>query len=127
MSMMRECVTCRQCGYQEADYIFDFKSKEEETLCGRCGFQESVKIKYRPNGTHETWTHEINFGTGVIRYGTDAWKFYYFHSTGDLTDAERWLRDRLADGTCDAATTYMTRWNHETQRVETVLGNFRDS
>ncbi len=41
-----------------------------------------------------------------------------------LHDAEHWLRGQLENGSVQADTAYLTRWNDQTEQVEMVLGEF---
>lgn len=68
MSIVQDFVACPQCGYAEADYLFDCRTRAKKTMCTRCGFNETWKLKYDEDGNHPSWAHEIIQGSGVLCY-----------------------------------------------------------
>ncbi len=66
MSGVQDFVPCPQCGYAEADLLFNCRSRAEQTLCTRCGFKETWELKHDKDGNHPNWAHEISQGSGVL-------------------------------------------------------------
>jgi len=125
MSSVSDLVKCPQCGYEEAGYEFDRRSRGEETLCNRCGYRESWEAKREQDGQFLGWKHDISKGFGVLwcrGTGGIAFKWHSLHSQEELAEAERWLKEHLADGTVEEDTARLTRWNNESRSVELVLG-----
>ena len=49
---------------------------------------------------------------------------YFLHTSKELVDAEKWLREALAKGEADPNFSYLTKWNPETEQVEDIIGKF---
>lgn len=125
MSTVSDLVKCPQCGYEEADYEFNCRTRGEETLCNRCGYRESWEAKRDEDGQLLGWKHDISQGAGALWYRPTegiAYACHSLHSANELAEAERWLKERLAAGTVEEDTARLTRWNKETRSVELVLG-----
>jgi hypothetical protein len=125
MSTVSDLVKCPQCGYEEADYEFNCRTREEETLCNRCGYRESLEAKNHTDGQLLGWKHEICNGFGALWYRSrDGIGFacHTLHTAIELAEAERWLKQQLEAGTVDEHTARLTRWNGEARTVELVLG-----
>jgi hypothetical protein len=54
--------------------------------------------------------------------GAAAFCAYYLHSTQEVADAERDMREAFNNGQVDQEVSYLTRWNRETNEVEFVIG-----
>lgn len=124
MSSVQDQIECRQCGYQEADYIYHCRVGEDTTTCR---LHESWTVKRDQAGTRCGWTHEIDEGFGALWYsrtGRSEFAGHFLHSAQELADAETWLRERLAKGEVDPHASYLTHWNKETKQVELVIGEF---
>lgn len=125
MSRVSDLVKCPQCGYEEADFEFDCRTRGEETLCNRCGHRESWEAKNGEDGQFLGWKHDISKGFGVLWYrgtGGIAFACHSVHSQEELAKAERWLKEQLAVGSVEHDTARLTRWNNETGSVELVIG-----
>lgn len=125
MSTVSDLVKCPQCGYEEADYEFNCRTRGEETLCNRCGYRESWDAKRDEAGDFLGWKHDISQGAGALWYHSTegiAYACHSLHSANELAEAERWLKQQLEAGTVDQHTARLTRWNSEAHTVELVLG-----
>lgn len=125
MSTVSDQIKCPQCGYEEADYEFDCRTRGEETLCTRCGYRESWDAKNDEDGQFLGWKHDISKGFGALWYrGTDGIAFacHSLKSPEEVDKAERWLKEQLEAGTVEENTARLTRWNNETHSVDLVLG-----
>ena len=127
-------IKCPQCGYEGAEQEADCNSREYVTRCGRCGYKECMERKRDENGYYYGWEHEVSDGAGSLFYclrhrlvGHPRAIGNLLHTRKEVADAEEWLRDQLQNGLVDPAESYLTRWNDETNQVETVIGSFKDS
>jgi len=125
MSTVSDLMKCPQCGYEEADYEFNCRTRGEEMLCNRCGYRESWEAKNHDDGQFLGWKHDISKGFGVLWYrgtGGIAFACHSLHSQEELAKAELWLKEQLAAGTVEEDTARLTRWNNETGSVDLVVG-----
>src|ERR1019366_6294810 len=127
MSVVQKFVTCPQCGYEQADYIYDCRTSEDDTMCRRCGYRERWDAKCDEDGNCCGWKHEINTGAGALWYRDTGQGIFCgdFLNTGkEVLEAEQWLREALDKGQIDPDGSYLTRWNRETKQVEFAIGKF---
>ena len=124
MSCVLDHVRCAQCGNPETDY--EFSSYHEVMFCNRCGYWECWDPQYE-EGVCCGWNHEIRHSAGALGYrlsGRVAFTSHCLRTRAQVLRAERWLRNRLADGSVELQTAYLTRWDAETKRVKLVIGTF---
>ena len=127
MSEVQSRVKCPQCGYEQADYIYDCRTSDGDTMCRRCGYQEYSETKFDEDGNYCGSKHEISRGAGALWYrriGQGVRCGEFFNTGKEVLDAEQWLRERLDRGEVDPEVSYLTRWNRGTERVEVVIGKF---
>ena len=125
MSTVSDQVKCPQCGCEEANYEFNCRTSEKETLCPQCGYIESREAKRDEDGQFHGWKHDITHGVGALWYRpTDGIAFacHSLHTADEFAKAERWLKEQLAAGTVDKDTARLNRWNKESRRVELIVG-----
>jgi hypothetical protein len=116
---------CDQCENPRADY--DFESFQDVVKCHRCGYREWWDPQYDECG-RRIWSLEIRNGAGALGYrfrGRPGFISRCLQTKAQVLRAERWLRNRLVDGSVEAQTAYLTRWNNETNQAELVIGSFR--
>src|ERR1700688_1973942 len=124
MSTVLGQVKCPQCGCEEANYEFDCRTSEEETLCPQCGYRESWEAKRDEDGQFLDWKHDISQGVGVLWYRPAdgiAFACHSLHTAAEFAKAEGWLKEQLVAGTVHKDTARLTRWNKESRRVELVI------
>lgn len=117
---------CPQCGYEKADAEFACHTSEERTDCRRCGYRESYEAEW--DGENLVgYTHNMKEGAGVLFYrwkGAIGYSAYYLATQEEVTEAAKWLRDRLASGETRPSSPYVSRWNPNEGAVEFVIGVF---
>lgn len=124
MSSVLDFTRCPQCGYEQADTEFDCRTSEQSTNCRRCGFSEYVEWE-KDNEGKFAFKHRVVEGAGVLFYrwkGAIAYTCNYFAKQEDVTEAEQWLREKLAAGQIRPGSAYLSRWNKETQSADFVIG-----
>ena len=127
MSEVQSRVKCPQCGYEQADYIYDCRTSDGDTMCRRCGYQEYSETKFDEDGNYCGSKHEISRGAGALWYrriGQGVRCGEFFNTGKEVLDAERRLREGLDKGLIDPDVFYLTRWKRETKQVEVVIGKF---
>jgi hypothetical protein len=127
MSVVQSNVKCPQCEFAEADSCFDWRARTNDVMCRRCGYTEQDGPVLDESGVCG-WKNEAKYGAGALWYrgadGNGAFAARYLGSVEAVTEAEKWLRERLAAGEVDPAVSYLTRWNKQTKQIELVLGSF---
>jgi predicted RNA-binding Zn-ribbon protein involved in translation (DUF1610 family) len=128
MSEVQSSVKCPQCEFVEADECFDCRARTNDVTCRRCGYTEHDGPVHDESGAVRGWKNEAKYGAGALFYrGTDGNGVFvcrYLESVEAVTEAEKWLRERLAAGEVDSSVSYLTRWNDKTKKIEVVLGSF---
>jgi hypothetical protein len=127
MSTSSSYIDCPQCGYAKADHVLDCRSFDEQTMCRRCGYEETWEPKYCNDGQPCGWKHEISKGFGALWYrsaGGHAFVAHYLHSPQEVADAECGLREAFNNGQVDRQVSYVTSWNSENKQVELLIGEF---
>jgi hypothetical protein len=128
MSVVQSNVKCPQCEFIEADSCFDCRARTNGVMCRRCDYTEHDGPVRDESGAVCGWKNEAKYGAGALSYrGTDGNGVVacsYLSSVGAVTEAEKWLRERLAAGEVDRLVSYLTRWNKRAKQIELVLGSF---
>jgi hypothetical protein len=87
-----------------------------------------LKPQYDKESNPCGWNHQIDRGAGAMCYhavGAVATSWHYFSSSEEVTEAERWLREKLTKGEVES-NAYLSQWNKETKQIESVLGEFHE-
>ena len=127
MSTVSDFAKCTQCGFEFGNYEFNCRTNEEDFVCRRCGYTESLAWIIDEDGNRIGWEREIFDGHGAIwvapRDGGIS-SFCGLHSVKDVEQAAQRLRASIAAGEFDAEASYVTRWNTDAKRVEVVAGKW---
>lgn len=117
---------CTQCGYDEAETEFNCRTSEESVQCRKCGYCESTDAKWEGENL-VGYTHQVTQGAGALffrRKGAIWYTSYFLATQQEVTDAEKWLREKLACGEVRHSSAYVSRWNEEANAVEFLVGRF---
>jgi sarcosine oxidase delta subunit len=126
MSYVLDCMKCPQCGYEEADSEFNCRTSEQSVRCRKCGYSESTDAKWEGESL-VGYTHQVTQGAGALFYrwkGAIGYTAYFLATKQEATDADKWLRERLACGEVRPSSAYVSRWDGEVSAVEFLVGKF---
>ena len=126
MSYVLDYMKCPQCGYEIADTEFNCRTSEQSLTCRKCGYCESTDAKWEGENL-VGYTHNVKEGAGALLYrrkGAIGYAAYHLATPQEVADAEKWLREKLADGEVRPSSAYVSRWNGEANTVEFLVGRF---
>ncbi|SPE25288.1 hypothetical protein SBA5_490063 [Candidatus Sulfotelmatomonas gaucii] len=124
MSSVLDYRKCPQCKFEQADFEYNCRTFEEYLQCRMCGYCEVVDREIDNEGK-VTYKHKINEGAGALFYrwqGAIGYTSYFLSTQEEVTEAEQWLREKLAAGQVRPSSAYVSRWDKETRSVEFVIG-----
>lgn len=113
---------CPQCQYQRANTIYDSRTADLEIMCRSCGYHEETSNQYEDGGWSGS-TRRIIEGYGALWFESGSLKIWQPIAAAVWQQTKLHLEQEMRSGRAGGSS-YLTRWNADLKRVETVVGTF---
>ena len=131
MSIVFEPNHCQQCRHDSAHFEYDSRAGSYKLDCRHCGYHECHDPAFDEEANYSGYTHTVTKGAGVLWYRCSGERprpifCHYLRNAREVLAAERWLRERLSTGGVEVESSFLTRWDEQTQQVVVFLGELVD-